>query len=61
MSSTFTKVHIHFVFATKFREALIDYKWNAELYKFPGLQINFLARHKLFFPRLPCHHDIPVK
>ena len=34
MSNTYTQIHIHFVFAVKYRLALIDKKWQEELYKY---------------------------
>jgi|SRR6266487_3228544 len=32
--NTYTQIHIHFVFAVKFRKALIDRTWNEELHKY---------------------------
>ena len=32
--NTYTQIHIHFVFAVKFRKALIDQTWNEELHKY---------------------------
>ena len=34
MSNTFTQIYIHSVFAERWREALIDYSWEEELYKY---------------------------
>lgn len=34
MSNTYTQLHIHAVFAVKFREGLINIKWKDELYKY---------------------------
>lgn len=34
MANTYTQIHIHFVFAVKFRRALIDKEWKAELYQY---------------------------
>lgn len=34
MANTYTQIHIHFVFAVKFRQALIDKEWKDELYKY---------------------------
>lgn len=34
MANTYTQIHIHFVFAVKFRQAIICDEWKAELYKY---------------------------
>ena len=34
MANTYTQIHIHFVFAVKFRKAVIGNDWKAELYKY---------------------------
>ena len=34
MANTYTQIHIHFVFAVKFRKGLISNEWKAELYKY---------------------------
>ena len=34
MANTYTQIHIHFVFAVKFRRGLISNEWKAELYKY---------------------------
>src|SRR5687768_127740 len=34
MANTFCQLYIHNVFAVKWREALIDYSWEEELYKY---------------------------
>lgn len=34
MANTYTQIHIHFVFAVKFREALIGSSWKESLYKY---------------------------
>lgn len=34
MPNTYTQIHIHFVFAVKYRMALIKSEWKDELYKF---------------------------
>lgn len=36
MANTYTQIHIHFVFAVKFRKAIIDNEWKEELYKYIG-------------------------
>jgi putative transposase len=34
MANTYTQIHIHFVFAVKFRDGIIQYKWKEDLYKY---------------------------
>ena len=34
MSNTYTKIHLHLVFAVKYRQALINRAWQHELYKY---------------------------
>ena len=34
MANTYTQIHIHFVFAVKFRQALISNDWKEELFKY---------------------------
>ncbi|RKR08741.1 REP element-mobilizing transposase RayT [Flavobacterium sp. 90] len=34
MANTYTQIHIHFVFAVKFRQAIIHNDWKEELYKY---------------------------
>lgn len=34
MANTYTQIHIHFVFAVKFRQAIISNDWKEELYKY---------------------------
>jgi REP element-mobilizing transposase RayT len=34
MANTYTQIHIHVVFAVKFRKALIQHEWKDELYKY---------------------------
>ncbi|QOG02022.1 IS200/IS605 family transposase [Flavobacterium sp. MDT1-60] len=36
MANTYTQIHIHFVFAVKFRQAIIGNEWKEELYKYIG-------------------------
>lgn len=36
MANTYTQIHIHFVFAVKFRQAVIHNEWREELYKYIG-------------------------
>ena len=34
MPNTYTQIHIQFVFAVKYREAIIHHSWKDELYKY---------------------------
>ncbi|MFH7014764.1 IS200/IS605 family transposase [Flavobacterium sp. FlaQc-47] len=34
MANTYTQIHIHFVFAVKFRQAIINKNWKPDLYKY---------------------------
>ncbi|SHH23400.1 IS200/IS605 family transposase [Flavobacterium defluvii] len=34
MANTYTQIHIHFVFAVKYRQASIDTNWKNDLYKY---------------------------
>jgi REP element-mobilizing transposase RayT len=34
MANTYTQIHIHFVFAVKFRQRIIQSKWKEDLYKY---------------------------
>ena len=46
MPNTYTQIHIHFVFAVKYRNAIIDSSWKEELYKYiTGIVQN--NKHKL--------------
>jgi putative transposase len=46
MPNTYTQIHIHLVFAVKYRQGLIDKSWKDELYKYmTGILTN--KKHKL--------------
>ena len=46
MPNTYTQIHIHFVFAVKYRDGVIDSSWKDELYKYiTGIVQN--NKHKL--------------
>lgn len=34
MANTYTQIHIHFVFAVKYRAGVIQYRWKDDLYKY---------------------------
>jgi REP element-mobilizing transposase RayT len=40
MANTYSQVYLHFVFAVKYREAVIDKKWRSELFAVMGNLIN---------------------
>ncbi len=60
MANTYTQIHIHFVFAVKFRNALIKPSWKDELYKYiTGIVQN--NKHKLLaINGMPDHIHILV-
>lgn len=46
MANTYTQIHVHFVFAVKYRLGIIQSEWKAELYKYiTGISQN--NNHKL--------------
>ena len=59
MANTYTQIHIQFVFAVKYREALIQKAWKDELHKYISgmfqenehkmLQINSMTDHVHIF------------
>ncbi len=68
MPNTYTQIHIHFVFAVKYRMALIKSEWKDELYKFitgifranghKMLQINGMPDHIHIFVGLNPEQSI---
>ena len=68
MPNTYTQIHIHFVFAVKFRQALITQEWKEELHKYitgifqqnnhKVLQINSMPDHIHIFIGLRTHQSI---
>ena len=68
MPNTYTQIHIHFVFAVKFRQALISKEWKEELHQYitgiiqhnhhKVLQINSLPDHIHIFIGLRPHQSI---
>ncbi len=68
MPNTYTQVHIQFVFAVKYRAALIDAEWKDELMKFitgvfqennhKMLQINTMPDHIHIFIGMRPHQSI---
>ncbi len=59
-NATYTQIHIQFVFAVKFRDALIKHEWKEELYKYiTGIIQN--NKHKLLIINsMPDHIHILV-
>jgi REP element-mobilizing transposase RayT len=59
MANTYTQIHIHYVFAPKYREAILDQSWRPELFAYitgvvhnnghKVLQINGMADHVHLF------------
>ena len=68
MANSYTQIHIHFVFAVKYREALIEDSWKKELHKYITgifkhnqhkiLQINSMPDHIHIFSGLRPHQSI---
>jgi putative transposase len=58
MANTYTQLHIHLVFAVKYREGLIRKKWKDDLYKYiTGIIQN--NKHKvLIINGMPDHIHI---
>lgn len=34
MANTYTQIHIHYVFAPKYRDAILDKSWRSELFSY---------------------------
>ena len=68
MANSYTMLHIHFVFAVKYREALINNDWKEELHKYitgifqrnnhKVLQINSMPDHIHIFIGMMPHQSI---
>ncbi|PIY08196.1 MAG: transposase [Flexibacter sp. CG_4_10_14_3_um_filter_32_15] len=60
MANTYTQIHLHLVFAVKYREGLIGKKWKDELYKYiTGIIQN--NKHKLLIINgMPDHVHILI-
>lgn len=60
MSNTYTQIHIHFVFAVKYRLGLINVEWKEELYKYIT-EITQSNKHKLLaINGMPDHIHILI-
>jgi putative transposase len=68
MANSYTQIHIQFVFAVKYREALINHAWNEKLHQFitgifqenkhKMLQINSMPDHIHIFIGMRPHQSI---
>ena len=60
MANSYTQIHIQFVFAVKYREAVIDHSWKTELYKYiTGIVQN--NNHKMIITNgMPDHLHLLV-
>lgn len=44
MANTYTQIHIHYVFAPKYRDAILDKSWRSELFSYmSGMFSNCLS------------------
>ena len=55
MSNPYTQIHIQFVFAVKFRRALIDSSWKDELHKYITGMIQNKTHKMLQINTMPDH------
>ena len=55
MANTYTQIHIHFVFAVKYRRALIDRSWKDELYKYITAIVQNSGHKLLIINGMPDH------
>ena len=60
MSNTYTQVHLQFVFAVKYREALIHSAWEKELYKYITGIIQHHQHKMICINGMPDHVHILV-
>ncbi len=56
--NTYTQLHIHLVFAVKFRRSLISLNWNQRLHKYIGGIINNNGHQSLAINSMPDHIHI---
>jgi REP element-mobilizing transposase RayT len=57
-SNTYTRLHIHFVFAVKYRQALIQYPWSITLHKYIAGILQQLNHHPVSINSMPDHIHI---
>ena len=55
MPNTYTQIHIQFVFAVKFRKALIQPDWRGELHKYITGMIQHKTHKMLQIDTMPDH------
>ncbi|SDH25458.1 REP element-mobilizing transposase RayT [Flavobacterium omnivorum] len=60
MANTYTQIHIHFVFAVKFRDAIIQSKWKEDLYKYMSGIIQNNNHKLLAINGMPDHIHILI-
>lgn len=53
--NTYTQLHIHFVFAVKFRKSLISFDWNQRLYEYMGGILKNNGHQPLAINGMPDH------
>ena len=60
MANTYTQIHIHFVFAVKFRDGIIQSKWKEDLYKYMSGIIQNNNHKLLAINGMPDHIHILI-
>ena len=55
MSDTFTQIHLHCVFAVKYREGLISNRWQERLHNYIIAIVNNNGHHVLSINSMPDH------
>ncbi|KQO32649.1 transposase [Flavobacterium sp. Leaf82] len=60
MANTYTQIHIHFVFAVKFRQAMIHNDWKDQLYKYIAGIVNNNNHKLLAINGMPDHIHILI-
>lgn len=58
MNNTYSQIHIHVVFAVKYREALIESSWRERLYQYIATMINNKGHKTLAIGGTPNHIHI---
>jgi putative transposase len=56
--NTYTQLHIHFVFAVKFRKSLISFDWNQRLHEYIGGILKHNGHQPLAINAMPDHIHI---
>lgn len=55
MANTFTQIHIHFIFAVKFRQGLVQPLWRERLYQYITAIVNNNGHKMLIINGMPDH------